>query len=116
MHHSTFPPARAAIPTCHLMQSAARQSASRQMPVDRLDAEGQHGSPARGRTFEALDACAKLLDNRQAGGRPHEIARADTMFPICSFYAKRVKRILTEGLPEPDLVEVPLPLFADRLQ
>ena len=22
------------------------------------------------------------------------------MFPICSFYAKRVKRILTEGLPE----------------
>src|SRR4029077_5888690 len=55
----------------HLMQSAERQSASRQMPVDRLDAEGQHGSPARGRTFETLDALAKLFDNRKAGGRPH---------------------------------------------
>jgi hypothetical protein len=26
----------------HLMQRAERQSASRQMPVDRLEAEGQH--------------------------------------------------------------------------
>jgi hypothetical protein len=53
------------------MQSAERQSASRQMPVDRLDAEGQHQSPACGRALEVLDALAKLLDNRKAGGRPH---------------------------------------------
>ena len=55
----------------HLMQSAERQSASRQMPVDLLDAEGQHHSPACGRAREALDALAKLLDNRKAGGRHH---------------------------------------------
>ena len=30
----------------HLMQRAKRQAASRQMPVDRLETEGQHQSPA----------------------------------------------------------------------
>ena len=48
----------------HLMQSAERQPAARQMPVDRPDAEGQHQSPACGRALEALDALAKLFDNR----------------------------------------------------
>jgi hypothetical protein len=43
------------------MQSAERQSASRQMPVDRLETEGQHQSPAAGRAFEAPDPLAKLL-------------------------------------------------------
>jgi hypothetical protein len=46
---------------CHLMQRAERQSASREMPVDRLETEGQHQSPAAGRAFEAPDALAKLL-------------------------------------------------------
>jgi hypothetical protein len=81
MRHKTFPPARArgnsrreerrgraverAIAAAgHFMQSAERQSASRQMPVDRLDAEGQHQSPACGHALEALDALAKLFDNR----------------------------------------------------
>jgi hypothetical protein len=31
------------------------------------------------------------------------------MFPICSFRAKRVKRILTEGLPEQRRLSIPLP-------
>jgi hypothetical protein len=33
---------RAIAATRHLMQRTQRQSVSRQMPVDRLDAEGQH--------------------------------------------------------------------------
>jgi hypothetical protein len=44
------------------MQRAKRQSASRQMSIDRLDAEGQHQSLAASRALEALDALAKLLD------------------------------------------------------
>ena len=59
-----------------LMQRAERQSASRQMPVDLLDAEGQHQSPACGRALEALDALAKLLDNRKAGGRSHVLCNS----------------------------------------
>jgi hypothetical protein len=45
----------------HLMQSAKCQSASRKMPVDRLDAEGQHQSPAASCALEVPDALAKLL-------------------------------------------------------
>ncbi len=55
----------------HLMQSAKCQSASRQMPVDRLDAEGQHRPPAAGRAFEPLDARTKLLDGGTVYGRMH---------------------------------------------
>jgi hypothetical protein len=56
---------------CHLMQRAERQSASRKVPVDRLDAEGQHQSPAPGRAFESPDALAKFLDTRMGNGRAH---------------------------------------------
>ena len=55
----------------HLMQSAKCQSASRQMPVDRLDAEGQHQSPAASRALEAPDALAKLLDTGTGNGCAH---------------------------------------------
>src|ERR1700730_17425543 len=55
----------------HLMQRAERQAASREMPVDRLDAKGQHQSPATGRAFEAPDALAKLLDPGADNGRAH---------------------------------------------
>jgi len=55
----------------HLMQSAKCQSASRQMPVDRLDAEGQHRPPAAGRGLEPLDARAKLLDSGTGNGCTH---------------------------------------------
>jgi hypothetical protein len=60
----------------HLMQSAESQSATREMPVDLLDAEGQHQSPACGCALAALDALAKLLDNRKAGGRPHVLCNS----------------------------------------
>jgi hypothetical protein len=54
-----------------MMQRAERQAASRQMPVDRLDAEGQRQSPACGRAPEAPDARAKLLDTGTGDGRIH---------------------------------------------
>jgi hypothetical protein len=53
------------------MQRAERQSASREMPVDRLDAEGQRQSPATGRALEAPDALAKLVDHGTDNGRAH---------------------------------------------
>jgi hypothetical protein len=55
----------------HLMQRAERQSASREMLVDRLETEGQHQSPAAGRAFEAPDALAKLLDPGTDNGCAH---------------------------------------------
>jgi len=55
----------------HLMQSAKCQSASRQMLVDRLDAEGQHQSPAASRALEAPDALTKLLDMGAWNGCAH---------------------------------------------
>jgi hypothetical protein len=59
----------------HLMQRAERQAASRQMPVDRLEAEGQHQSPAAGRALEAPDALAKLLDPGTGDGRIHVLGK-----------------------------------------
>ena len=59
----------------HLMQRAKRQSASREMPVDRLDAEGQHQSPAAGRALEAPDALAKLLDTETGNGRAYVLGK-----------------------------------------
>jgi len=41
------------------------------MPVDRLDAEGQHHPPAASRALEALDALSKLLDATTDNGRVH---------------------------------------------
>src|ERR1700688_4958111 len=55
----------------HLMQSAERQAAFREMPVDRLDAEGKHQSPAAGRALEAPDALAKLLGTGTVDGCAH---------------------------------------------
>jgi hypothetical protein len=41
------------------------------MPVDRLDTERQHQSPAAGRAFEAPDALAKLLGTGTVDGCAH---------------------------------------------
>ena len=86
MHHKTFPRVprrdsrrkerrgravdRAIAAAGHLMQRAERQSASREMPVDRLDAEGQHQRRGR-RALEAPDALAKLLDGGAGDRRAH---------------------------------------------
>ena len=86
-HHKTFPRVRAAYSrrkerrgraidramaaARHLMQSAERQAAFRQMPVDRLEAEGQHQSPAGGRALETPDALAKRFDSRAGDGLAH---------------------------------------------
>jgi hypothetical protein len=45
------------------MQRAEFQSASRQMPVDLLDAEGQHRPPACGRALKALDFGSETENN-----------------------------------------------------
>ena len=87
MHHKAFPTRprrhtrrkerrggavdRAMAAARHLMQRAERQAAFRQMPVDRLDAEGQHQSPACGRARETLDALSKLLNTGTGNGRAH---------------------------------------------
>jgi hypothetical protein len=55
----------------HLMQRAERQSASRQMPADRLETEGQHQSAAAHCALEAPDALAKLLGTGTGNGRAH---------------------------------------------
>ena len=55
----------------HLMQRAKRQSASREMPVDRLETEGQHQSPAARRALAPPDALAKLLGTGTGDGRIH---------------------------------------------
>jgi hypothetical protein len=59
--------------TGHLMQRAERQSASRKVPVDRLDAEGQHQSPAASRPLKPPDALAKLLDTWTSDGCAHDL-------------------------------------------
>jgi hypothetical protein len=55
----------------HLMQRAKRQSASGEVPVDFLDAEGQHRTPSAGRAFEAPNALAKLFDTGTDDGCAH---------------------------------------------
>ncbi len=81
----------------HLMQRAERQSAFRQMPVDRLDAEGQHGSPARGRALETLDARAKLFDTGMGNGRIHGLGNGLGWLyvPYLFSYPRRVNWSLT---------------------
>ena len=75
----------------HLMQSAKCQSASRQMPVDRLDAEGQHRSPVARRAFEPLDARHEALrwrDGVWMYSWPWQRVWRDSMFHICSYYVE----------------------------
>jgi hypothetical protein len=100
MHHKTFPRVRATTSReeprhCRrLPPHAARRAPIR---LDRLDAEGQHQSPAAGRALKALDALSKLLDNRAGGRRIHVLGNGseDYMFYICSHSAKRVNWSLT---------------------
>jgi hypothetical protein len=60
------------------------EAASRQMPVDRLETEGQHQPPAAGRAFEAPDALAKLL----ACSCPWQRARR----MVCSIFVLMMRR------------------------
>jgi hypothetical protein len=53
-----------------LMKRAEREAASRQTPVDLLDAEGKRCATARRAAFEALNAISKLRDAGM-GGRIH---------------------------------------------
>jgi hypothetical protein len=53
------------------MQCAERQTAFRQMLVDRLDTERQHGLSARASPFETLNALPKRFEDRMGRGRTH---------------------------------------------
>src|SRR5258708_3578968 len=55
----------------HLVQGAERQSALRQMLINRLNAEWQHGPRTRGSPFETLNALSKRLENRKRSRRAH---------------------------------------------
>jgi hypothetical protein len=62
---------RAIAATGDLVQRAKRQSASRQMPVNRVDAERQCGPMTPGCPFETKNALSKLLENGEGGRRTH---------------------------------------------
>jgi hypothetical protein len=72
------PPApvdRAIAATGDLVQGTERQSALRQMLIDRLNAERQHGSKTRGSPFETLNALSKRRENRNGSGRAHVLVQ-----------------------------------------
>jgi len=73
-----------------LVQRAKRQSAFRQMPVNRVNAERQYGPMTRGSSFETLNALSKRLENRKGRGRAHVLVQllGNDMFTFCSFRAK----------------------------
>jgi hypothetical protein len=62
---------RAIAATGDLVQRAKRQSAFRQMAVNRADVERQHGPMTRGSPFETLNALAKLIENGEGRRRTH---------------------------------------------
>ena len=105
MHHKTFPRVRAAIPAAKSAAaapliaplpppatscSAKRQSASRQMPVELFNAEGQHHPPAASRALEAPDALSKLFDHGRCGWCTHVLGRARRI--ICSIFVLILQR------------------------
>ena len=66
---------RAIAATGDLVQGAQRQSALRQMLINRLNAERQHGPRTRGSPFETLNALSKRLENRKGSGRAHVLVQ-----------------------------------------
>ena len=62
-----------------------RQSALRQMLIDRLNAERQHGSRTRGSAFETLNALSKCRENRKGSGRAHVLVQLIGEM-ICSLF------------------------------
>jgi hypothetical protein len=76
---------RAIAATGDLVQGAQRQSALRQMLIDRLNAERQHGPRTRGSPFETLNAFSKRRENRKGSGRAHILVQLIGEM-ICSLF------------------------------
>ena len=76
--------------TGDLVQRAKRQSAFRQMLVNRVNAERQYSPMTRGSSFETLNALSKRLENRKGRGRAHVLVQLlrNEVFTFCSFRAK----------------------------
>jgi hypothetical protein len=53
------------------MQCAERQTAFRQMLVDRFDTKRQHSLSARASPFETLNALSQRFEDRKGRGRTH---------------------------------------------
>jgi hypothetical protein len=66
---------RAIAATGHLVQRAKRQSAFRQMVVNRVNAERQYGAMTRGSSFDTLNALPKLLQNGEGRRRTHVLVQ-----------------------------------------
>jgi hypothetical protein len=67
-----------------LMQRSERQSPSRQTPIDLLDPERQHRATVRASAFKALNAFAKLGDDRTDGGSVHRQKAPPSGLPTAS--------------------------------
>jgi hypothetical protein len=80
---------RAIAATGHLVQRTKRQSAFRQMLVNRANAERQNGPMTRGSPLEMLNALLKLLENGEGRRRTHILVQlvGNSEFPFCSFWA-----------------------------
>jgi hypothetical protein len=76
---------RAVAATGDLVQGAERQSALREMLIDRLNAERQHGPRTRGSPFETLNALSKRRENRKGSGRAHVLVQLIGEM-ICSLF------------------------------
>ena len=70
------------------------------MPVDLPNAEGKHGPMARGGTFKALNALAKLRDSRTGIGRTHAPCNALGRWYVLYLFSKGPKSQLAS--PEGD--------------
>ena len=68
-----------------LVKRAKRQSTLRQMLIDRLNAERQHGPTSRGSPFETLNALSKRLENRKRNRRAHVLVQLIGEM-ICSLF------------------------------
>jgi hypothetical protein len=79
------------------VERAVRQSALRQMPVNRLDAERQHGPIARCFPSETLNAFTKRCENRKRREGAHvlstsRLAMASSLDEICNMVDESGRR------------------------
>jgi len=77
-----------------LVQGSERESALRQMLVNRLNAERQHGARTRGTAFETLNAFPKRVENRKGSRRAHGLVQLNGEI-VCSLF---VPFVLTSQL------------------
>jgi len=83
------------------VQRAERQPALRQMLVNRLKSERQHGVRTRRSSFETLDAFAKRVENRKRSGRAHVLVQLIGEI-VCSLFVPFMLVSQLESVTRPD--------------